>query len=56
MASEPANFDSTFTYHTTTVNDVRLHYVMAGRGEPVVLLHGWPQIWYAWRWRAEENR
>jgi hypothetical protein len=21
---------------------VRLHYVRRGRGEPVVLLHGWP--------------
>jgi pimeloyl-ACP methyl ester carboxylesterase len=28
---------------------VRLHYVVAGEGEPVVLLPGWPQSWYAWR-------
>lgn len=28
---------------------VRLHYVVAGQGEPVVLLPGWPQSWYAWR-------
>ena len=26
-----------------------LHYVIAGQGEPVVLLHGWPQTWYEWR-------
>ena len=31
------------------VNDVRLHYVTAGQGDPVVLLHGWPQTWYQWR-------
>jgi pimeloyl-ACP methyl ester carboxylesterase len=31
------------------VNEVRLHYVMAGQGTPVVLLHGWPQTWYEWR-------
>jgi pimeloyl-ACP methyl ester carboxylesterase len=28
---------------------VRLHYTVAGEGEPVLLLPGWPQSWYAWR-------
>ena len=32
-----------------TVNGVRLHYVEAGEGPLVVLLHGFPQFWYAWR-------
>lgn len=31
------------------VNQIRLHYVTAGIGPAVVLLHGWPQTWYAWR-------
>lgn len=31
------------------LGDVRLHYVSAGEGPPVVLLHGWPQTWYMWR-------
>jgi len=31
------------------LGDVRLHYVTAGQGFPVVLLHGWPQSWYEWR-------
>ena len=31
------------------LRDVTLHYVSAGAGEPVVLLHGWPQTWYMWR-------
>ena len=28
---------------------LRMHVAEAGRGEPVLLLHGWPQHWYAWR-------
>ena len=28
---------------------VRLHYVEAGTGPLVVLLHGFPELWYAWR-------
>ena len=28
---------------------LRMHVAEAGEGEPVVLLHGWPQHWYAWR-------
>jgi len=36
-------------HHTTKVNDVLLHYVTSGQGDPVILLHGWPQTWYEWR-------
>lgn len=38
-----------FEYGTARVNGVELHYVRAGEGDPVVLLHGWPQTWYEWR-------
>jgi pimeloyl-ACP methyl ester carboxylesterase len=31
------------------VNGVRLHYLMAGKGEPVLLLHGFAQTSYMWR-------
>lgn len=31
------------------VNGVRLHYVEAGAGPLVMLLHGFPEFWYAWR-------
>jgi epoxide hydrolase 4 len=31
------------------VNGVRLHYVEAGSGPLVVLLHGCPEFWYSWR-------
>ena len=31
------------------VGDVKLHYVEAGDGPLVVLLHGFPEFWYGWR-------
>jgi pimeloyl-ACP methyl ester carboxylesterase len=40
---------SSFAHHHADLGDVRLHYVTAGQGFPVVLLHGWPQSWYEWR-------
>ena len=38
----------TFSHHTVSVNGIQLHYVSGGHGDPVVLLHGWPETWYAW--------
>ncbi len=35
--------------HFATVNGVRLHYVEAGSGPLVILLHGWPETSYSWR-------
>jgi len=37
------------TPHTVTANGIRQHYVEAGEGAPVVLLHGFPETHYAWR-------
>ncbi len=28
---------------------LRMHVAEAGAGDPVLLLHGWPQHWYLWR-------
>jgi pimeloyl-ACP methyl ester carboxylesterase len=36
-------------HHHADLGEVRMHYVAAGAGDPVVLLHGWPQTWYCWR-------
>ncbi|HPU16646.1 MAG TPA: alpha/beta hydrolase, partial [Polymorphobacter sp.] len=36
-------------HHFTDLGDVTLHHVGAGRGEPVLLLHGWPETWFMWR-------
>ena len=37
------------THHRIAVNGVELHYVEAGGGPLVVLLHGFPEFWYSWR-------
>jgi haloacetate dehalogenase len=39
----------TLTRHTVRVNGIRMHVAEAGKGPPVVLLHGYPETWYAWR-------
>jgi pimeloyl-ACP methyl ester carboxylesterase len=33
------------------LSEVRLHYVEAGEGPLVVLLHGFPEFWYGWRFQ-----
>ena len=38
----------TFSHHTVPVNGIQIHYVIGGHGDPVVLLHGWPETWYSW--------
>ena len=32
-----------------TVGDVKLHYLVAGKGQPVILLHGYAQTSHMWR-------
>jgi pimeloyl-ACP methyl ester carboxylesterase len=37
------------THRKVDVRGVGIHIAEAGSGPPVLLLHGWPQHWYAWR-------
>ncbi|WP_329052812.1 alpha/beta hydrolase [Amycolatopsis sp. NBC_01488] len=34
--------------NVATVNGLRMHYLRAGDGPPLVLLHGWPQTSHCW--------
>ena len=50
VASETAQINETdFQHHYAKVAGQKIHYVTAGKGEPVLLIPGWPQTWYAWR-------
>jgi len=36
-------------HHTAQLNGIKIHWVTAGSGPPVYLLHGFPETWFAWR-------
>jgi pimeloyl-ACP methyl ester carboxylesterase len=41
--------ESTLEHKYADINNVRLHYVTAGKGKLVMFLHGFPEFWYAWK-------
>jgi len=47
-----ATYSGPWTHVYKEVNGVRLHYAEIGRGNGplVILLHGFPQCWYQWRY------
>ncbi|MGW5277718.1 alpha/beta fold hydrolase [Streptomyces sp. NPDC004044] len=45
----PAGFAKTFTSRLIHAGGLRQHAVIGGDGPPLLLIHGWPQNWYAWR-------
>jgi microsomal epoxide hydrolase len=47
---DSAAFGRRFTHRTATALDCKIHYVEGGSGDPVLLVPGWPQSWYAWRY------
>ena len=45
----PDGFAATFTSRYVDTGGLRQHVVTGGDGPPLLLVHGWPQTWYAWR-------
>jgi pimeloyl-ACP methyl ester carboxylesterase len=45
----PAGFTDTFTSQYIDTGELRQHAVIGGEGPPLLLVHGWPETWYAWR-------
>jgi pimeloyl-ACP methyl ester carboxylesterase len=47
------NLDN-LNFDYASFGDVRLHYATVGTGERlVILLHGFPEFWYSWRYQIE---
>ncbi len=51
--SDIAASDGPWRHEVAVIDGNRLHYVVAGptdgsRGDPVLLIHGFPQTWYEW--------
>jgi pimeloyl-ACP methyl ester carboxylesterase len=44
-----AGFTDTFTSRYIDTGGLRQHAVIGGDGPPLLLVHGWPETWYAWR-------
>src|SRR3989442_8962447 len=42
-----------WAHRAATVNGLRFHYVEAGAGPLIVLLHGFPEFWYSWHHQIE---
>ena len=45
----PEGFTDTFTSRYVNAGGLRQHAVIGGEGPPLLLVHGWPETWYAWR-------
>ena len=49
MTAAPMPVLEGVTHRFVDVHGLRVHVAEAGHGEPLVLLHGWPQHWWCWR-------
>ena len=45
----PDGFTTTFKSQLIDANGIRQHAVIGGAGPALLLVHGWPETWYAWR-------
>jgi pimeloyl-ACP methyl ester carboxylesterase len=37
------------THDYATLNGIKYHYAACGKGPLVIMLHGFPELWYSWR-------
>lgn len=43
--------DEPWTHRFVETNGIRMHVVEQGEGPPVLLLHGFPELWFSWRFQ-----
>lgn len=49
MGQVDADDPDAFNHCFAEINGIRMHYVDEGQGPLVILLHGFPYLWYMWR-------
>ncbi|WP_256580298.1 alpha/beta fold hydrolase [Pseudomonas sp. Irchel s3f7] len=49
IAQVDADDPDAFNHCFAELNGIRLHYIDEGQGPLVILLHGFPYLWYMWR-------
>ena len=50
MMTLTANWEHKFIQ----TNGINLHYVTQGQGKLMLMLHGFPEFWYSWRYQIAE--
>lgn len=45
--------DTQIQHRRLATNGIHLHVAVAGKGPLVLLVHGWPELWYSWRHQFE---
>ena len=46
--------DKAWTDSFIETNGVKLHYISQGEGSLMLMLHGFPEFWYSWRYQISE--
>ncbi len=49
-----SELDHTQEHQFIVSNNVKLHYVTQGEGPLMLMLHGFPEFWYSWRYQIPE--
>ena len=49
LGQKDADDPDAFNHCFAEVNGIRMHYIDEGQGPLVILLHGFPYLWYMWR-------
>ncbi len=52
VANDVDIFDAV-EHHFTDNDGVKLHYVTAGKGDPILFVHGFPDLWFSWAHQME---
>ncbi len=52
LAEDRDVFDRVTHAHADS-DGVKIHYVALGKGDPIVMIHGFPDFWYTWRDQME---